>query len=111
MPSHESGRGNGRGLGRDSGRDSGRAFLHGFRPARALAGLCVLATALLYGGDAGGAWHTPWWVAFPLLFCGLFVAGTVAALHYGVRRRRAAIIASRENREAPASTSGSHAIR
>lgn len=99
MPRHESAQG------------PGRAFLHGFRPATMIAGLCVLATALLYGGDAGGAWHTPWWVAFPLVFGGLCVAGTVAALHYGMRRRRAAISASRENREAPASTSGSQAIR
>ncbi|GGW43623.1 hypothetical protein [Streptomyces xantholiticus] len=99
MPRHESTQG------------PGRAFLHGFRPARMIAGLCVLATALLYGGDAGGAWHTPWWVAFPLVFGGLLVAGAVAALHYGIRRRRAAISASRENREAPASTSGSQAIR
>ncbi|ALC21407.1 hypothetical protein ACH46N_20960 [Streptomyces pristinaespiralis] len=87
-----------------------REFRHGFRPARFVAGLCVLTAALLYGGDAGGAWHTPWWVAFPVVVGGFVLAGVVAAVHYGVRRR-AAISASRENRGAPASTSGSQAIR
>ena len=99
MPSHE------------SASEPRRAYLHGFRPAGMIAGLCVLAAALLYGGDAGGAWHTPWWVAFPVVFGGLWLAGMVAALHYGVRRRRAAIRASRENSDAPARTSGSQAIR
>lgn len=93
------------------GGGTGRGFRHEFRPARLVAGLCVLTTALLYGGDAANAWHTPWWLAFPVVFGGLFVAGAVAAVHYGVRRRRAAISASRENTEAPASTSGSQAIR
>ena len=88
-----------------------RDFRHEFRPGRLIAGLCVLTTALLYGGDAAGAWHTPWFVAFPVVFGGLFMAGTVAAVHYGIRRRRARSSASRENTEAPASTNGSQAIR
>lgn len=102
MPHHEPEQAAGRG---------GRAYVHGFRPARLVAGLSALAAALLYGGDAAGAWHTPWWAAFPVVLGGFLVAGTVAALHYGVRRRRAAIIASRERTEAPASTRGSQAIR
>ena len=92
------------------GGGTGRECRHEFRPARLIAGLCVLTAALLYGGDAANAWRTPWWLAFPVVFGGLFVAGVVAALHYAVRRR-AAISASRENTEAPASTSGSQAIR
>ncbi|MEU0392845.1 hypothetical protein ABZ208_08755 [Streptomyces sp. NPDC006208] len=92
-------------------REQRRRLRHEFRPGRLLAGLCVLTAAVLYGGDAAGAWYTPWYVAFPVVFGGLFVAGVVAWIHYGVRRRRAAMSASRENMEAPASTSGSHAIR
>lgn len=88
-----------------------REFRHDFRPGRLVAGLSVLTAALLYGGDAAGAWHTPWFVAFPVVFGGLALAGTVAALHYMVRRRRARSTASRENTEAPASTSGSQAMR
>lgn len=86
-------------------------FRHEFRPGRLIAGLSVLTAALLYGGDAAGAWHTPWFTAFPVVFGGLFLAGAVAALHYGVRRRRSRRSASRENTEAPASTSGSQAMR
>ncbi|MEV4330241.1 hypothetical protein AB0K02_06825 [Streptomyces sp. NPDC049597] len=88
-----------------------REFRHAFRPGRLVAGLSVLTAALLYGGDAAGAWHTPWFVAFPVVFGGLVLAGTVAALHYMVRRRRARSTASRENTGAPASTSGSQAMK
>lgn len=88
-----------------------RELRHPFRPGRLVAGLCVLTAAVLYGGDAANAWHTPWFVVFPVVFGGLVLAGTVAALHYGVRRRRARSMASRENTGAPASTSGTQAMR
>lgn len=84
---------------------------HRFLPGRLIAGLSALATAALYAGDAAGAWHTPWFTALPVVFGGLFAAGVVGSLHYGVRRRRARSSASSENTDAPASTSGSQAMR
>ncbi|WTB19271.1 hypothetical protein OG293_13525 [Streptomyces sp. NBC_00829] len=76
-----------------------------------MAGLAVLAAALLYAGDAAGSWRTPWFVVLPVVFGGLFLAGAVNLVYYGIRRRRAASIASRESTEAPASTNGSQAMR
>ncbi|MFC9649310.1 MULTISPECIES: hypothetical protein [unclassified Streptomyces] len=84
---------------------------HDFRPGRLFVGLTMLGTAVLYAGDGTGTWHTPWYVAFPLVFCGLFLASVVAWTHYRVRRRRPARTASSENTGAPASTSGSQAMR
>ncbi|WP_406862617.1 hypothetical protein ABZO31_20200 [Streptomyces sp. HUAS MG47] len=62
---------------------------HEFRPGRLLAGATALTVAALYGGDAAGAWHTPWWTALPLTFGGLTLAGLAAWAAYGVRRRGA----------------------
>ncbi|WUM91898.1 hypothetical protein OG905_16525 [Streptomyces sp. NBC_00322] len=88
-----------------------RELRHGFRPGKLVAGLAVLAAALLYAGDAAGSWQTPWFVVFPVVFGGLFLAGAVTWIHYGIRRRRSARRASSENTAAPASTSGSQAMR
>ncbi|MEU9982742.1 hypothetical protein [Streptomyces sp. NPDC050856] len=86
-------------------------LLHEFRPGRLVAGATGLAVAALYGGDAAGSWHTPWYAVVPLLSGGLLLAATATWAHYRVRRRRAARAASSESTGAPASTSGSHAIR
>lgn len=86
-------------------------FLHGFRPGRMIAGLSALACAALYAGDAAGAWRTPWFTALPVVLGGLCLAAFAGSLHYGVRRRRARRKASAEKRSAPASTSGSQAMR
>ncbi|MFI1398887.1 hypothetical protein [Streptomyces sp. NPDC020681] len=88
-----------------------REFRHGFRPGKLVAGMAVLAATLLYAGDAAGSWQTPWFVVFPVVFGGLFLAGAVSWTHYSVRRRRSARLASMENTAAPASTNGSQAIR
>ncbi|GAA4904439.1 hypothetical protein ACFPM3_29655 [Streptomyces coeruleoprunus] len=84
---------------------------HEFRPGRLVAGATALGVATLYAGDATGDWQAPWYVVFPVLFGGLWLAATAAWIGYRVRRRRAARTASSENMGAPASTSGSHAIR
>lgn len=84
-------------------------LLHEFRPGRLVAGATALATAALYLGDAAGAWETAWFVAFPVFVGGLFLAAVATYAHY--RLRRSAISASTENVAAPASTSGSQAIR
>ncbi|GGZ19356.1 hypothetical protein GCM10010387_10120 [Streptomyces inusitatus] len=88
-----------------------RRIVHGFLPGRLIAGVSALTAALLYAGDAGGAWHTPWFVAVPLVLTGMLLAGVAGFAHYARRRRRSAIRASTESAEAPASASGSQAIR
>lgn len=83
---------------------------HEARPGRLIAGLVAMATAVLYAGDAAGAWHTAWFAALPLLCGGLLVAAVVGATVQSARRRRAHS-ASSENTGAPTSTSGSQAIK
>ncbi|WP_411081927.1 hypothetical protein [Streptomyces sp. cmx-18-6] len=84
---------------------------HEFRPGRAVAGLTMLALAAGYAADAAGKWEAPWTFFLPLFFGGLWLSAAATWLGYLVRRRRAAKKASAENTAAPASTSGSHAIR
>ncbi|MER5888391.1 hypothetical protein ABT160_31605 [Streptomyces sp. NPDC001941] len=84
---------------------------HEFRPGRLIAGLTALGIAAAFAGDAAGEWDTPWFVVVPVLTGGLVLAGTATWIAYGMRRRRALRAASRESTEAPASTSGSQAIR
>ncbi|WP_394433520.1 hypothetical protein [Streptomyces sp. SGAir0957] len=60
---------------------------HDFHPGRLLAGLTLLATALVYFGDAGGAWDAPWFVGIPILCGGLGVAGAVGTATHAMRLR------------------------
>jgi drug/metabolite transporter (DMT)-like permease len=84
---------------------------HEFRPGKLVAGLFLLGTGIAYIGDAGGAWETPPLVLIPVVAFGLALAAVAAAVGYSVRRRRSARAASIENTEAPASISGSQAMR
>ncbi len=84
---------------------------HEFRPGRLVAGLVMLGAATAYAGDATGAWQVPWYAVFPMLSGGLSLAALSAWTAYRIRRRRPARSASSENDGAPASTSGTHAIR
>ncbi|MEI7033066.1 hypothetical protein [Streptomyces pratensis] len=86
-------------------------LLHEFRPGRAVAGLAMLALAGGYAADAAGVWEAPWTFFLPLFLGGLGLAATATWGAYLIRRRRAARKASAENTAAPASTSGSQAIR
>ncbi|MEU0103161.1 hypothetical protein [Streptomyces sp. NPDC006267] len=83
---------------------------HEFRPGRAVAGLAMLVLAGGYAADAAGAWEVPWTFFLPLFLGGLWLAAAVTWAAYLLRRREARK-ASAENTVAPASTSGSHAIR
>ncbi|MGW7053256.1 hypothetical protein [Streptomyces sp. NPDC054887] len=83
---------------------------HGFRPGRLISGLTVVGTAAAYLADAAGAWRVPSYLALPVVFAGLLLAGTASWIAYGVRRR-AARAASTDRYAAPASTSGSQAMR
>ncbi|MDI3385686.1 hypothetical protein QIS99_05555 [Streptomyces sp. B-S-A8] len=84
---------------------------HEFQPGKLIAGAVLLSAGVTYAGDATGAWHVPWFVLIPLVCGGLILAAVVAAVAYGIRRRRSRHRASSENVGAPASSSGSQAMR
>ncbi|WUH53624.1 hypothetical protein OG432_12550 [Streptomyces sp. NBC_00442] len=84
---------------------------HEFRPGRVVAGLALIATAVLFAGDAAGRWNTPSPVVIPLICGGLGIASLVSWVDYGFRRRRLARKASADSKGVPASTSGSQAIK
>ncbi|MEU3372527.1 hypothetical protein ACFYM2_27495 [Streptomyces sp. NPDC006711] len=85
---------------------------HEFRPGRVVAGLALIATAVLFAGDAAGRWDAPSPTVIPLVCGGLGIASLVGWIDYGVRRRRRpASRASSDSNGVPASTSGSQAIK
>ncbi|UUU24457.1 hypothetical protein JIX55_31710 [Streptomyces sp. DSM 40750] len=61
---------------------------HEFRPGKLVAGLFLTAAGVVYLGDAGDAWETPWFVVIPLVVGGLGLAGAVAFLDHAIRGRR-----------------------
>ncbi|MFE9772498.1 hypothetical protein ACFYOV_12625 [Streptomyces sp. NPDC005931] len=61
---------------------------HEFQPGRLVIGTFLTLAAVLYAGDARGAWDTPWPVMIPLLAGGLFLAGAAAFTASRIRRRR-----------------------
>ncbi|NEC25969.1 hypothetical protein G3I20_05155 [Streptomyces sp. SID8111] len=61
---------------------------HEFQPGKLVAGAALIAAAVLFLGDAGGAWETPWFVLFPVVGGGLCLAGAVALVTGRIRRRR-----------------------
>lgn len=63
---------------------------HEFQPGRLVAGCFLALAGVVYAGDAGGAWETPWFAVIPLVVGGLFLAGVVGLIGRAVRRRRAA---------------------
>ncbi|MER6384338.1 hypothetical protein [Streptomyces sp. NPDC001250] len=60
---------------------------HEFQPGRLVAGLCLIATGVVFAGDAGGWWETPWFAVVPLIVGGLCLAGATATVARGIRRR------------------------
>ena len=63
---------------------------HEFQPGRLVAGGFLTLAGVIYVGDAGGAWETPWFAVIPLVVVGLCLAGTVGLVSLGIRRRRSA---------------------
>ncbi len=63
---------------------------HSFQPGRLIAGLFMILAGVLYGGDAGGLWETPWFVVIPVVMGGLCLAGTAGVVARSVHRRRRA---------------------
>ncbi|GHF88609.1 hypothetical protein ACFFSH_10285 [Streptomyces filamentosus] len=85
-------------------------LLHEFRPGRLVVGVAALALAGAYGGELAGRWSVPWWLVVPVMCGALGVAGLLTWVAYGVRRRSARS-RSAESVGAPASSSGSQAMR
>ncbi|QPK47506.1 hypothetical protein H4W23_24655 [Streptomyces gardneri] len=86
-------------------------LLHEFRPGRLLVGLTALTLVAVYAGDLAGAWTAPWYGVVPVLCAGLGTAGFAGWLSYEIRRRRSARSLSADSSDAPASSSGSQAIK
>ncbi|MEU7467272.1 hypothetical protein AB0A94_01690 [Streptomyces sp. NPDC044984] len=61
---------------------------HEFQPGKLIAGTFLTLAAVIYAGDAGGIWETPWFVVIPVVTGGLCLAGAVGSLTGLVRRRR-----------------------
>ncbi|MER6164266.1 hypothetical protein [Streptomyces violaceorubidus] len=63
---------------------------HRFQPGRLVAGVFLILAGVVYAGDAGGAWQTPWFAVIPLVSGGLGIAGAVGVVARAAHRRRAA---------------------
>ncbi|MFJ8805027.1 hypothetical protein [Streptomyces sp. NPDC102490] len=61
---------------------------HRFQPGRLVAGLFLMLAGVIYAGDAGGLWETPWFVVIPVVVGGLCLAGAVGLVARSVHRRR-----------------------
>ncbi|WP_399887705.1 hypothetical protein ACGH7X_23810 [Streptomyces sp. BBFR51] len=64
---------------------------HRFQPGRLVAGLFLMLAGVIYAGDAGGLWETPWFVVIPVVVGGLCLAGAVGVVARTVHRRRGAL--------------------
>ncbi|MFI8519086.1 hypothetical protein ACIGEZ_14835 [Streptomyces sp. NPDC085481] len=85
-------------------------LVHEFRPGRLILGLAALALAGLFAADAAGALSVAWYMVIPVLCGALGLAALATWVAYLVRRRSARSRSS-ESTGAPASSSGSQAIR
>lgn len=62
---------------------------HRFQPGRLVAGVFLMLAGVIYAGDAGGLWETPWFVVVPVVNGGLCLAGVVGMVARSAHRRRA----------------------
>ncbi|MFJ5261384.1 hypothetical protein ACIQAC_13065 [Streptomyces sp. NPDC088387] len=63
---------------------------HEFQPGKLVAGFFVTLAGVIYVGDAGDAWDTPWFAIIPIMIGGLCLAGSVGILGRSIRKRRGA---------------------
>ncbi|MEU1040200.1 hypothetical protein ACFYP4_23700 [Streptomyces sp. NPDC005551] len=63
---------------------------HEFQPGKLVAGCFLILAGIVYAGDAGGLWETPWFAVIPIVAGGLCLAGAVASVSHAIRRRRSA---------------------
>ncbi|MFF0691608.1 hypothetical protein ACFYU4_03145 [Streptomyces tendae] len=61
---------------------------HRFQPGRLVAGLFLMLAGVVYAGDAGGLWETPWFAVIPVVSGGLGIAGAVGVVARAAHRRR-----------------------
>jgi hypothetical protein len=61
---------------------------HEFQPGRLVSGLFLTLAGVVYAGDAGGLWVTPWFAVIPLVVGGLCLGGAAAVTARSIRRRR-----------------------
>ena len=61
---------------------------HEFQPGRLVAGAFLTLAGVIYAGDAGDLWETPWYVVIPVVMGGLCLAAAVGTVTWGIRRRR-----------------------
>ncbi|MGK5632933.1 hypothetical protein, partial [Streptomyces sp. URMC 123] len=81
-----------------------RRARHELEPGKLLAGLALVALAVVYGLDAVGAWQVPTVLVLPLVLAGLVVAGALGAL---LSAARSAVRRSARRRGAPSPGTGS----
>lgn len=62
---------------------------HEFKPGKLVAGCFLTLAGVVYLGDAGDAWETPWFAVIPLVVAGLCLAGAAAFLNHAIRGHRA----------------------
>ncbi|MGW7130275.1 hypothetical protein ACWGIA_18275 [Streptomyces bobili] len=62
---------------------------HEFRPGRLVAGAAFVLAGVIYAGDAGGLWETPWFAVVPVVVAGLFLAAVTGLVTRAVRGRQA----------------------
>jgi hypothetical protein len=80
---------------------------HEPQPGKLVAGLVLALAGVMYAGDAGGLWDTPWFAIIPLVTVGLCLAGVIGLLTRGIRRRRRRNLrAGRPGPQDPAGTRG-----
>ncbi|MDH6217461.1 hypothetical protein [Streptomyces pseudovenezuelae] len=75
---------------------------HEFQPGKLIAGLALTLAGVVYAGDAGGLWDTPWFAIIPLVTVGLFLAGATSVLTRAVRRRRSPRTVTEPRQDIPA---------
>ncbi|TLS39950.1 hypothetical protein FE633_44245 [Streptomyces montanus] len=61
---------------------------HDVQPGRLIAGSFLTLAGVIYAGDAGGLWETPWFAVIPLVTGGLFLAAVAGTLTHAIRLRR-----------------------
>ncbi|MHC3468316.1 hypothetical protein ACYF6T_06355 [Streptomyces sp. 7R007] len=61
---------------------------HEFQPGKLVAGAFLTLAGVMYAGDAGGLWETPWFAVIPVVTLGLFLAGLTGLTARAIRRRR-----------------------
>nr|WP_206440731.1 hypothetical protein [Streptomyces scabichelini] len=66
-----------------------------------IAGVVLTLNGIIYAGDAGGLWDTPWFAVIPLVIGGLFLAAAAGTVTHAIRHRRKSRASQEAYRETP----------